>query len=235
MVDIPIKVFGELHDLRVFFDDSSELPSKRCISKQYKIDKRVMEVLQDEEASEEELRDAVFTDFMDNHEIKFLESSISANEDKNGNKKYTESSLSTFLVNYGKLCDEQETNQMRRIMRGLPVTTTSKPDLVPLRPGNNAGIDEIQIVMGEFKNAEKYTEELARTQMPHVLDWAYLLVTLRAWQACGRRLWFLFLWNSVLRLERQSSQHGWPVETIRPKTSRQFGGGNMLWSIGSSH
>ena len=145
IVDIPINVFEALNDLSVFFDDSSDLK----LSKQYKIDKRVMKVLQDEEASEEELRDAVFTDFMDNHEIKFLESSISANKDKNGSKKYTESFMNTFLVKFGKLSDEQETNQMRRIMRGLPVTTTSKPDLVPLGPGNNAGIDEIQIVMGE--------------------------------------------------------------------------------------
>ena len=139
-----------------------------------------MKVLQDKKASEEELRDAVFTDLMDNHKIKFLESSISANKDKNGSKKYTEAFLNTFLVKFGKLSDERVTNQMRRIMRGLPVTTTSKPDLVPLRPGNNAGIDEIQIVMGEFKNADKYTEELARTQC------LMYLIGLIYWLRCVR-------------------------------------------------
>jgi hypothetical protein len=196
IVDIPIEVFEELHDLRVFFDDSSELPSKRCISKQYKIDQRVMKVLQDKEASEEELRDAVFTDFMDNHEITFLESSISANKDKNGSKKYTESFLNNFLVKFGKLSDEQEINHMRPILRGLPVTTTSKPDLVPLRPGNNTGIDEIEIVMGEFKNADKCTEELARTQcLMYLIGLIYWLRCVRGqpvedvygFYFCGRR------------------------------------------------
>ena len=92
IVDVPIKAFEELHGLRMFFNNSSELPSKCCILKQYKIDKRMMRVLQDEEALEDELWDAVFTNFMDNHAIKFLESSISTSKDKNGCKKYVESS-----------------------------------------------------------------------------------------------------------------------------------------------
>mmetsp|Transcript_15200 Transcript_15200/g.28416 ORF Transcript_15200/g.28416 Transcript_15200/m.28416 type:complete len:230 (-) Transcript_15200:18-707(-) len=48
---------------------------------------------------------------------------------------------------------------MRRIVRGLPVSTTSKPDLVPY---DHRG--ELQIRMGEFKNANKYTKEMARSQ-----------------------------------------------------------------------
>ena len=45
-------------------------------------------------------------------------------------------------------------------MRGLPVTTTSKPDLAPLDNRNG----ELQIWMGELKNHNNYTEKNAQTQ-----------------------------------------------------------------------
>ena len=69
---------------------------------------------------------------------------------------------------------------MRRIMRGLPVTTTSKPDLVPLRREKNTGTDKIQVVMGEFKNADKYTEKKAQTQC------LMYLIGLIYWLRCVR-------------------------------------------------
>ena len=47
-------------------------------------------------------------------------------------------------------------------MRGLPVSTTSKPDLVPLVHGNPKEGD--QLWMGEFKNADRYNKQKASAQ-----------------------------------------------------------------------
>ena len=61
---------------------------------------------------------------------------------------------------------------MSRIVRGLPVTTTSRPDMVPLtkkdddESGWNTGEQiPMEIVLGEFKNGPKCTSENCLAQV----------------------------------------------------------------------
>ena len=104
------------------------------------------------------------------------------------------------MVKFGKLSDEQEANQMRRFMRGLPVTTTLKPGFVSLRPGKNAGIDEIQIIMGEFKNTDKCMEEL--TQMQCLMYLIGLIYWIHC--VCGQPVENLYGFNFCGQLRLQS-------------------------------
>jgi hypothetical protein len=76
---------------------------------------------------------------------------------------------------------------MRRIMRGLPVTTTSKPDLAPLDSRDSKN----QIRFGEFKNNADYNQSTARTQcLMYLLGLIYWLRTELGEPVetvCGRR------------------------------------------------
>ena len=71
--------------------------TKREDFPEYSISDLVMGELKSHTAIEEELRDAVFTDLMDNHNIPFLPSSCSTESRKNGAKKYSEQTLNKLL------------------------------------------------------------------------------------------------------------------------------------------
>eukprot|EP00529_Nitzschia_sp_RCC80_P017120 CAMPEP_0113470632 /NCGR_PEP_ID=MMETSP0014_2-20120614/16547_1 /TAXON_ID=2857 /ORGANISM="Nitzschia sp." /LENGTH=677 /DNA_ID=CAMNT_0000363211 /DNA_START=126 /DNA_END=2159 /DNA_ORIENTATION=- /assembly_acc=CAM_ASM_000159 len=184
-------------NLSMFFDDIDDL---RQIP-EYKIQPYLQNAIADRLVSEETLRNAVFTDLSENHEITFPESCY---VEKRRNilripslryvkcKRYVETDLSSLMAEYGKSIDI-ETPSMRRIMRGLPVTTTSKPDLVPLDVRGKSGA---QLRMGEFKNNSVYNEKQARAQC--VMYLIGLMYWLRAEQGkaveavygfyfCGRR------------------------------------------------
>ena len=100
MVDITIDKYSEWDCLDLFFDDS-ERPTESSVSR-HKIADRAMDIVKSNNASEEELRDAIFTDLLESHNIQFLPSSISQNKDSNTNTKYTESYLSVLLAAFGK-------------------------------------------------------------------------------------------------------------------------------------
>jgi hypothetical protein len=135
--------------------------TKREDFPEYPISDSLMEVLKSPTAAEEELRDAVFTDLVDKHEIPFLPSSCSTKTRENGAKKYSEQNLTNLLEAFSQQIGEKK-DKMRRIMRGLPVTTTSLPGLVPLDHRNPG--EGYQLCMGEYKNADNYFEEKASSQ-----------------------------------------------------------------------
>ncbi|CAB9530531.1 hypothetical protein SEMRO_2917_G340200.1 [Seminavis robusta] len=54
-------------------------------------------------------------------------------------KVYKETDLASLMAEYGETQGHKSDN-MRRIMKGLPVTTTSKPDLAPLDTKDGADI-----------------------------------------------------------------------------------------------
>jgi len=186
------KIISE-ENLGHFFENGVGDKSNWAGRNGYVIADSVLKILGNPEASEEELQNAVFTDLLVNHSIPFLDTSCSSKKtDKNGNKKYTESGLSKLLEEFGKIVSQQDTKNMHKIMRGLPVTTTSKPDLAPLHNRNS----ELEIRLGEFKNADNYTEEQARTRcIMYLLTLLYWLRTVLGipvesvygFYVCGRR------------------------------------------------
>ena len=155
-------------DMCYFFDDG--VKEEKDIP-EYKVTDFLKRSLSSTRSKEEELRNAVFTDLLDNHDIRFPQSSLpKVNVSKKGlhfflrgpfkpkTKRYVESDLASILEQYGR--DRgQELSSLRRIVRGLPVATTSKPGLVSL---DGSGETE-QVRFGEFKNHENYTIESART------------------------------------------------------------------------
>ena len=167
LVNVEIRKMRTIEETvtREFFDDGDDgqpLLTKDEDIPEYKIADSVIRLLESKAASEEELRDAIFTDLVDNHEISFFDSSLSDQTDQHGNKKYTEAVLNKLLLEFGKKSFGVQDGNMARIMRGLPVTTTSKPDLVPLDNGGADGAS--QLWMGEFKNHQNYKEENARSK-----------------------------------------------------------------------
>lgn len=171
VVDIPFRGTNLEKDdggvMKMFFDET-------CVQSlgDNKIDASVMNMLKNNDASEEMLRDIVFRDFANNHGISFATNSYSNETGKTINDQYREKTVNTILADFGG----SETGKMARIMRDLPVTTTSKPDLVAL--DNRNGREELW--MGEFKNAPNYDESNARFQCTTYL--MSLLYWLRAVQ-----------------------------------------------------
>jgi hypothetical protein len=143
-----------------FNDDFTGIP-------EYEIAPYVKNILKSKGASEESLRDAVFTDLQENHGIKFPKSSSTTGLSQilqkalmPNIKKYQESHLASLLEEFHKTNERENVGVMHRIMKGLPVTTTSKPDLVALVSRGNGS----ELRMGEFKNATTYDMLAARTQ-----------------------------------------------------------------------
>lgn len=109
---------------------------------------------------------------MTNHDVKFPKSSLKpesasrvARFVRSGPfklriKECVETDLANLLAEYAREYDHSTSNtSMRRIVRGLPVTTTSEPDLAPLDTRGPA-----QIRLGEFKNARNDSVEQAKAQ-----------------------------------------------------------------------
>ena len=158
----------EVDALSCFFDE----PITYNTFPKYAVAKRVLGKLKDNKASEEALRNAIYTDLMLNHGIQFPESSFRAAQPSgttrfiaklNPTQKpqtYVETDLASLLREYGAKV-KHSTTAMDRIMQGLPVTTTSKlkPDLAQLDLR-----EPLQIRFGEFKNRHIYSAETARSQ-----------------------------------------------------------------------
>jgi len=158
-------VISKVHDVRLFFDDVSDVSKVP----DYEMPGYLKRALKGRMTSEETLRNAVYTNLMDDHGIDFPESSIKQVKGmtkvllratgKKG-RVYKETYLASLLAEYGETRGHKSDN-MRRIMKGFPVTTTSKPDLAPLDSKDEA---DIQIRFGEFKNANNYNTTMACTQ-----------------------------------------------------------------------
>jgi hypothetical protein len=90
-------------------------------------------------------------------------------------KTYQEVDLASLMEEFGiQYTGSHEANNMRRIMRGSPVTTRSKPDLAPL----DSRESKLQIRFGEFKNNKEYDQSTARTQcVMYLLGLLYWLRT----------------------------------------------------------
>eukprot|EP00980_Cylindrotheca_fusiformis_P010066 scaffold2228_cov92-Cylindrotheca_fusiformis.AAC.1 len=165
----------------LFFDKEGENPIE---IPEYNIAGFVKKALKSLKATEEDLRNAIYSDLHDNQDIPFPESSQSSDTGlgnvfcQPGNQKskeYKESNLSSLLVEWSKENCRQDVNMMPRIMRGLlPLTTASKPDLAPL---DKRGSDQdVQILMGEFKNDKTYNVSKAKTQcIMYLLGLLYFL------------------------------------------------------------
>lgn len=136
--------------------------------------------LKSRRASEEKVRNAVYSDLFYNHKIEFPKSS---SNDEPGvvervlrratgkkTRQYKETDLAYLMAEYGRELGHNTVN-MRRIMRGLPVTTNSKPDLSPLdlREGS------MQIRFGEFKNASKYLRKRCQVSVHNVPFGSFVL------------------------------------------------------------
>ncbi|CAB9506109.1 unknown protein [Seminavis robusta] len=159
-------VFARARNVRLFFDvdvsDVTEVPDHEMPSYLKKALKGCF-------TSEETLRNAVYTNLIDDHGVAFPESSIKkvkglkkvlwAAIGKKG-RVYEETDLASLMTEYGKL-QGHKSNNMRRIMKGLPVTTAFKPDFAPLDSKDGA---DIQIRFGEFKITRKYNTTIACTQ-----------------------------------------------------------------------
>ena len=121
LLDIETGVRSKINEgsLSIFFnfnDQEKELKSMDDIPK-YQISDSVKTVLGSHDADEVELRNAVFTDMLDNHNIKFLPSSCSEDTDKNHNKKYKESHMQNLLPDLAQKSGEGTTaEKMNRIM-----------------------------------------------------------------------------------------------------------------------
>ena len=154
----------------------------------YSVSSTVKKLLQDASflTSEQRLRNAVYTDLMDNHGIQFPASSLAVSGVRKGlrrinsniSRRYDKTNLSSLMFEYanqhrGRTIEKS----MERIMRGLPVTTTSLPDMCPLidaldpEAENNAlRVDRsTQLRLGEFKNAHEYTKINALAQVVYYL------------------------------------------------------------------
>jgi len=163
-VDMPIENVS-IEEAGSFFEDpTTRLHSVPCVE----MAPYVKRTLNSWWASEETLRNAVYTDLKCNHGVQFPESCLQ--EDTGiarvlrkaiGREtlKCNKTDLSDLMAECGRQRGHSSTN-MRRIMRGLPVTTTSKPDLSPL---DSRG-ESVQIRFGEFKNAPNYSANSARSQ-----------------------------------------------------------------------
>eukprot|EP00980_Cylindrotheca_fusiformis_P017248 scaffold5333_cov74-Cylindrotheca_fusiformis.AAC.1 len=79
-------------------------------------------------------------------------------------KEYKESELSSLLVEWSKENGHQGVKKiMPSIMKGLPITISSKPDLIaPL--DKRGSKNDVQILMGEFRNGKTYNVNRAKTQ-----------------------------------------------------------------------
>ena len=78
-------------------------------------------------------------------------------------------SLAEFGLNYDG--PDAVNRNMRRVMRGLPVTTTSKPDMAILQNSTRTDIriappdpPKPQLVLGDFKNGSNYSQDDTRAQ-----------------------------------------------------------------------
>jgi hypothetical protein len=157
LVDIEVE---RVKDISLFFDGVgalSEIPD-------YDVAPIVKSALASTWANKEFLRNAVYTDLSENHGISFPKSStkdsligkILRRFSLKKSKTYREVDLASLMAEYGKR-HGHEANNMCRIMRELPVTTTSKPDLAPL----DSRESKIQIRFGEFANNAKHNQSTA--------------------------------------------------------------------------
>lgn len=86
---------------------------------EYPIAKSVVDMLKSKEASEEDLRDAIYTDLFDNQNIHFAKDwDEMQGRHENGDKKYKESCLNTVLSDFGENMHVEKENT-QRLMMGL--------------------------------------------------------------------------------------------------------------------
>lgn len=154
--------------LGAFFNDINSLGE----IPQYEIQPSLKKYIASSSISEEKLRNAVYTELLDHHNINFPTSSFEEPKKKRhiwgkrlpGEREYKETDVKSLLVEYGKMIGF-EIPSMNRIMSRLPVTITSKPDLVPLVDRDSGNVNgEVELSMGEFRNRSAYKEENARAQ-----------------------------------------------------------------------
>lgn len=147
---------------------------------QYEVSKKVMNQIQANGplADENKLRNSVFTE-LHNHDVKFVNSAKSTGKFVTlrkawfRNMVYNETELSSIFSEFEEdtlQLQDREITKMDRMMHGLPVTTTSKPDMsavvsddsikgkVLSADGAVAAIKiSKQLMFGEFKNRKIYT------------------------------------------------------------------------------
>ena len=128
-----LPVQQNLVDVESFFDSNESLDNLT-----YKIGENVRSALKSTRVKEEGVRNAVYGELKDNHQVQFLASAAEPGNrlaklvKKIGilNDSYHETSLSSIFDEFkGQLQIRCRGSKMSRIMRGLPDTTTSRPDM----------------------------------------------------------------------------------------------------------
>lgn len=166
VADIPIEM---TEDVGLFFNEDvkgiNDIPD-------YEVSNSVQRALKGTWQREKTLRDAVYTDLLMNQGVEFPTSSLKQENPSRfslalrgafpkKNKVYQEATLANLLSEFARDLNYTTTHtSMQRIVQGLPVTTTSEPDLAPL---DTRG-DTTQIRLGEFKNASNYNVAKAKVQ-----------------------------------------------------------------------
>jgi hypothetical protein len=150
----PVRKEGRLIDIKTFRSDDLSSFFESGVNgdgdiPEYEVTGLVTSALKDSVNSGQNLRNAVYTYLKDTQHIEFPKSSmkpdsssgilkalrkVSSTLSLNRCKEYLETDLASLLVEYGKEQSQPTTQNMTwpRIVRGLPVTTTQKPDLAPL-------------------------------------------------------------------------------------------------------
>jgi hypothetical protein len=164
--------------IETFFDDNAD----RTISS-IEISKQVTAMLGNAKATENDLRSTIYTELKNFHGIKFPNSSLAKGTAMNLRRTksrpltYFEKDLKSLLNEL--LLNEQEKTDREikdRLLKGLSVTATSRPDLTVVRNGRlNLLIDETNnprdhtgetgdILFGEIKHSSSYTTQDAAKQ-----------------------------------------------------------------------
>jgi hypothetical protein len=159
-------LFKELKDSSTFFSGT--------VSASYEASRDVRNTLKSTGASDAALRNAVYTYLLQDEGILFPASATGGNDSRfvralrrislMRRKKYNESSLANLFVEFSKThySPDAGNENIPRVMQGLPVTTTSFPDMAILKKSPEA--DKTQLVLGEFKNGSNYNQKAARVQ-----------------------------------------------------------------------
>jgi hypothetical protein len=122
-------------------DDWSAFFPKPKSELSYKVSNDVKGTINNKKASENDLRNAVYTylKYLPKKGFSVPASAATGGSEQVGNfvrEKYQESRLSNLLADFDKesnVPDADNTKNMPRVMRGLPVTTTLKPDMAIVR------------------------------------------------------------------------------------------------------
>jgi hypothetical protein len=146
-----------------FFFDAAAASTARTVSP------RVMKSIENKRLDETGLRNAVYTELL-RQEITFPMSArskglgVTLRKTFYKNEVYSETDLSSLLAEFERTYwnNGQTVDGMERLMQGLPVTTSSRPDATVIVESDDDTLDTNEehakeLIFGEFKNNSNYS------------------------------------------------------------------------------